>query len=217
MTEQEEIFDIYNAQMERIGTTGRSEVHAKGYWHQTFHCWIVDQSMNPPSLLLQLRHPDKDTFPGLLDVSCAGHLSAGESVMDGVRELEEELGVQVAFSSLIPCGIYAEEDALPDQRMDREFSHIFIYSSDQPLLRYQIQADELTGLFWARLDEFEALIDGAISAMLVSGGILSASGELMETRRNIRMEDLVPHDKEYFELVFDAVNQMQSKSEHIQS
>jgi isopentenyldiphosphate isomerase len=106
--------------MEHVGTAGRLQVHADGWWHQTFHCLIISQRNDQPSLLLQLRHPDKDTFPNLLDISCAGHLLAGESAEDGVRELEEELGVQVAFSSLIPCGIYAEEDILPNGRMGHD-------------------------------------------------------------------------------------------------
>ena len=36
-----EILDIYDAKMNHIGTANREEAHKLGYWHQTFHCWIV--------------------------------------------------------------------------------------------------------------------------------------------------------------------------------
>ena len=33
----------------------------------------------------------KDSYPNMLDISCAGHLSSGDSSLDGaLRELDEE-------------------------------------------------------------------------------------------------------------------------------
>ncbi|WNQ12825.1 NUDIX domain-containing protein [Paenibacillus aurantius] len=52
-----------------------------------------------PCLLLQRRHPGKDTYPGLFDITAAGHLEAGENVSDGIRELKEELGTDLFFLS----------------------------------------------------------------------------------------------------------------------
>jgi isopentenyldiphosphate isomerase len=208
MLGHEEMFDIYNAQMERVGTAGRSEVHAKGLWHQTFHCWILKQTESSPLLLLQLRHPDKDTFPNLLDVSCAGHLLAGENVVDGVRELREELGLEVEFTSLISCGIFAEEDTLPDERMNREFCHVFMYASSLSLLQYRMQPEEVSGLFFVRLNEFKKLIQGTLHEISAAGVILAVSGEMVETARRIRFQDLVPHDPAYFELLFHGAANM---------
>jgi chromosomal replication initiation ATPase DnaA len=53
---QDEVFDVYNEQMHRIGEA-------------FMHTSIIGEI----SLILQLRHKDKDTFPNLLDISCAGH------------------------------------------------------------------------------------------------------------------------------------------------
>jgi isopentenyldiphosphate isomerase len=213
MLNHDEIFDIFNAQMERMGTAGRLQVHANGWWHQTFHCWIINKRDGQPSLLLQLRHPDKDTFPNLLDISCAGHLLAGESAEDGVRELAEELGLQVAFSSLIPCGIYAEEDALPDGRMDREFCHVFLYRCDQPILDYRIQQEEVSGLYFVGLKEFQALIQGAATTIPAVGAYLSANGKLEEMSWDIASTDLVPHDANYYTLLFNAIKQIDSNKD----
>ncbi len=66
-----EIYDVFNAQMIKIGKDSRQNVHAKGLWHQAFHCWIINKSISGDwSLLFQLRHKDKDTFPNILRCNC---------------------------------------------------------------------------------------------------------------------------------------------------
>lgn len=68
-------------------------MHRKGLHHRTVHVWVQNTK---GELLLQKRSSSKEVFPGLWDISCAGHLSAGDSSLDGaVRELEEELGISV--------------------------------------------------------------------------------------------------------------------------
>jgi isopentenyldiphosphate isomerase len=74
----------------------RNRVHKDGDWHRSTHAWVVQrdaQGDNSVSVLLQRRSPYKDTHPSLLDVSCAGHVNAGDDVFDTtMRELKEELG-----------------------------------------------------------------------------------------------------------------------------
>src|SRR5215510_7041074 len=100
-----EIFDIYDENMRHIGTKERSAVHRDGDWHKTFHAWVIFRDERGDWVLLQKRSADKDTFPNLLDISAAGHYSAGETMQDGLRELHEELGLTEAkFEDLIPLG-----------------------------------------------------------------------------------------------------------------
>ena len=52
-------------------------------------------------LLLQKRSVTKKSHPNCWDISGAGHIRAGESVIDGaIRELKEELGVEVEEKDL---------------------------------------------------------------------------------------------------------------------
>uniref|UniRef100_A0A7S0IRD5 Nudix hydrolase domain-containing protein n=1 Tax=Calcidiscus leptoporus TaxID=127549 RepID=A0A7S0IRD5_9EUKA len=76
----------------------RGEVHADGDWHRSVHVWLRTLDGR---LLLQRRSQYKDTHPGMWDVSCAGHISAGDDSLGTARkELEEELGVSVDVSVL---------------------------------------------------------------------------------------------------------------------
>lgn len=63
-----------------------------GNWLGSINIWLYTR--NPePSIIYQLRSPYVLWEPNKLDVSAAGHYSAGEFGLDGVRELKEELGI----------------------------------------------------------------------------------------------------------------------------
>mmetsp|Transcript_4645 Transcript_4645/g.6788 ORF Transcript_4645/g.6788 Transcript_4645/m.6788 type:complete len:275 (+) Transcript_4645:45-869(+) len=73
----------------------RSQVHKDGDWHRSMQLWLhqSDLANDTVRVLLQRRSPYKDTHPNLLDVSCAGHVNAGDDVLETtMREMEEELG-----------------------------------------------------------------------------------------------------------------------------
>eukprot|EP00580_Thalassiosira_gravida_P006698 CAMPEP_0201639400 /NCGR_PEP_ID=MMETSP0493-20130528/19214_1 /ASSEMBLY_ACC=CAM_ASM_000838 /TAXON_ID=420259 /ORGANISM="Thalassiosira gravida, Strain GMp14c1" /LENGTH=256 /DNA_ID=CAMNT_0048112785 /DNA_START=292 /DNA_END=1062 /DNA_ORIENTATION=+ len=97
----------------------RGRVHVDGDWHRSVQVWIVqkdesqreggDEEEEKVRVLLQRRSPYKDTHPNLLDVSCAGHVNAGDDVLDTtIREMEEELGGGNNGSMI--QGMYSLED-----------------------------------------------------------------------------------------------------------
>jgi isopentenyldiphosphate isomerase len=206
-SKSEEMFDIYDGKMNWLGEAPRSEMHAKGLWHRTFQCWIVSLEGPEPALLLQLRHPGKDLFPNLLDISSAGHLAAGETIEEGVRELEEELGLRVDFSDLISCGMFAEEDIISEDLIDREFCHVFIYNSDQPLKNYTLQSDEVSGLYAVSAAGLERLVHHEIDQLAAKGYYIRTDGKLAEASLSLTLDDLVPHPVAYFDTVFRTLKE----------
>ena len=76
----------------------RNEAHSKGLWHKTVHVWLQNRT---GEILLQKRAATKESHPGLWDISCAGHVGAGDSSSEtAVRELREELGISIAANVL---------------------------------------------------------------------------------------------------------------------
>lgn len=199
-----ERFDIFDERMNHIGTATRRETHTNGYWHQTFHCWIVTQGDGGPALLFQKRHPDKDTHPNKYDITSAGHLLAGERVEDGVRELEEELGLNVPYADLTPIGTIPVEMRYREL-IDREFYHTFLYETDLPLEQYRLQPDEVVGL--VRVDAAEAtrLFAGETDTVPANGLEKGEDGRLVPVSRLLRRSDFVPHGKTYYMNILDAV------------
>ncbi|QWU14498.1 Isopentenyldiphosphate isomerase [Paenibacillus sophorae] len=200
-----EMFDIFDEKMIRIGSDSRENAHAKGLWHQTFHCWIVHPAKGEGgSLLFQLRHMNKDTFPGHLDTSCAGHLQAGETVEDGVRELREELGLSVPFEELVYCGMVAEENIPSDGLIDREFSHVFLHTCEQELERYSFQLDEISGLFFVDILKFRQLVEGETDALRIEGIVWDEKTQLVRPeQRVVSFGDFTPNSNEYNRMLFE--------------
>lgn len=86
-----EIFDIVDSDDRVVGQATRAEVHARKLFHRAVHILIFTPG---GTLILQRRSLAKDTCPGLLSSSCAGHVDSGESYgFAALRELEEELGI----------------------------------------------------------------------------------------------------------------------------
>ena len=88
----EEYLDILDSFGNATGKTVlKSEAHKQGWFHNTAHVWFYT---NDCEILLSQRAASKSIFPLLWDVSVAGHIDAGESIINGaIRETEEEIGL----------------------------------------------------------------------------------------------------------------------------
>ncbi|PAF29255.1 NUDIX domain-containing protein [Paenibacillus sp. 7516] len=210
-----ERFDIYDDQQNWIGTELRSVVHAKGYWHRSFHCWIVRDDGHQRMVLFQRRRDIKDTFPGCYDITAAGHLTAGEQLEEASRELEEELGVHAPFESLSYL-LTAKQQLQGEVRgvpfMDREFSSVYGLCLNQPLEAYTLQASEVHSLYEAPLQDLLALFRGETDTIQATGvnaeqtSTLNTSSPTPERHtRTIHASEFVPHGTEYYTGVLEAL------------
>ena len=93
-TMSEEYVDLFDSDDRPLSrSVPKRQAHQQGLWHRSAHVWIYDRTGN---ILMQKRAQTKDTFPGLWDISVAGHISAGETPTEGaLRELKEEIGLEV--------------------------------------------------------------------------------------------------------------------------
>jgi isopentenyldiphosphate isomerase len=204
---KQEYFDIYNENMEHVGTQLRSVVHKKGYWHKSFQCWFVCKEGSEEYILFQKRHADKDTYPNLLDITAAGHLSAGETVQDASRELQEELGIAVDFKELQPLGIFKEEK-VEINFIDREFGNVFLYCCEMPMEDFTLQADEVVGMFKAKLKETIMLFHKKQDSIIMEGYEINASGSKKKVNLKVSLNDFVPHDLNYYNKVLEAADKL---------
>jgi isopentenyldiphosphate isomerase len=157
----DELLDVVDADGVRLGTKPRREVHRDGDWHVAFHLWVV----RGDGVLLQRRSMTKATWPGFLDATAAGHLLAGESVADGVREAEEELGIAYTFDDLMALGVHRVDETRDNGRVNRELQHVFAVRDDRPLEAYtHLDTHELDGLVLVGLDALGTLTAGAAGA-----------------------------------------------------
>ena len=189
----DEKIDVLDARGLMTGEVAwKSEAHRLGLWHRCFHCWIVspETPSGGPYLLVQRRAVGKETWPDRLDVTVGGHLGAGEETLEGgLREIEEELGLQVAPGDLIPLGTCRAELKIP-AGIDREFQEIFVLVRSLCPKDLRLQKEEVAAVARLRLDDVEALCGGSEvpAEEWVSGRITPVS---------VRLDDFVPGEDGY--------------------
>jgi len=142
----EEKIDIFNDKYELVGTANKKEAHQKGLWHRVFTCILVNPKTK--TILLQKKVPGRYSFdrPDYIDVSVGGHYLAGEKIEEGTRELEEEVGIKMNFSNLIPLGVRQTAETVSEGYIVNEFQHIFICPLAQKLEDYHLEEVEVNGL-----------------------------------------------------------------------
>jgi isopentenyldiphosphate isomerase len=121
-----ELIDILTPDGDPTGArASKHDVHARGHWHRAAHVWIVAPDGR---VLLQRRSERKENWPGLWDVSVAGHVSAGESALDAaIREAGEELGLALTAPELTHIGTIREQCVLSGGTyLDNEIHEVFL-------------------------------------------------------------------------------------------
>jgi isopentenyldiphosphate isomerase len=137
VAEHDELLDVCDELGRPTGTLPRSVVHREGHWHRVFHCLVVADRETGPVVVLQRRSRRVRAFPGLLDLTVAGHLVTGEQPVDGVREAREEMGLELTAEQLTPLGVRVTVFDSGEGRLDRELTHVFLARDDTALERYE--------------------------------------------------------------------------------
>ncbi len=148
-----EYLDIVDEQGNPTGETiERAEAHRTGVLHRTSHVWIMRRKEGQLQILLQKRCENKDSFPGCYDISSAGHIPAGvDYVSSALRELKEELGVDVREEDLIVCGknlIEMHGNFHGEPFWDRQISMVFLLWKDEEAEDFQVQKEEIDSVMW---------------------------------------------------------------------
>ena len=154
----DEYLDIVDEQGAFTGKTAlKSDAHRNGWYHHTTHVWIYNRD---GEILLAQRSLQKQIHPGLWDVSSAGHVDAGESILGAaIREVEEELGIAFDEQDLIPIGIFKHQSEYQDGSIkDFEFHNAHIVSWNGALSELKLQQGEVDQVKWVNPEEFRHLL-----------------------------------------------------------
>ena len=203
---EEEQLKVFDEKRVQIGIATRSEVHEKGLWHETFHCWIVSEQDGQLYLYLQIRSPLKKDYPNLLDITAAGHLLAHEEIVDGIREMEEEIGIYAKMEELIYLGVLNYE-MNNGNFLDKEFAHTFLYKRNIGFDEFQLQEEEVAGIVSTRLEDFYALWEGTEQLIEVVGYERNESGQREMIQRQVGRENFAPHPISYYNRLMQALKE----------
>lgn len=146
-----EYFDVLTEEGEyanRIET--RENCHKYGLWHKAVALFIINSENQ---VLLQKRSSKKKMWPNLWDISAGGHVLAGEFGFQAIiREIKEELGVEVAKENIIFIGASTSINEKGDI-INKHFNEYYIVSKDINLSELKLQTEEVSDVKWFNKEE----------------------------------------------------------------
>ena len=170
-----ELLEVLDEAGEPTGARkARRDVHRDGDWHRAFHLWVVH---GDGYVLLQRRSRRKDLAAGKVDVSVGGHVRPGETLLDVLREAEEEIGLTLRPGDVDYLLTQRSERRYDDGATDREFQDVYVALVEgRALSDYHLDCDEVTVLYEAPL---QRLVD-----FYRDGGSLPVAGWDCQQRPN---------------------------------
>ncbi len=198
-----ELFDVCDEEGRPLGRSRpRALVHRDGDWHRSVHVWVLLTGQAVPSVVLQRRSLTKDSHPGMVDVSVAGHLRAGEAPVAALREAEEEIGLALAAPDVVRLGRRRRIDAQAPLRVDREVQEIFYTTTTRTLDSLRPDADEVLGLLEVALPDAIALCRGDVPEVPARELRAGGAGVALIT---LRREELLASPDAYFSAALAAI------------
>jgi len=174
-----EYFDVLDEFGNKTGKTKlRSEVHRDGDWHKSVHIWIINDNKE---ILLQRRCATKDSHPNMLDISSAGHLTAGDDSLEGaIREIKEELNLDVNKNDLIFIKTVKNISRPREDFINNEFADMYMLRTNKKIEDMKFQEDEISEIMYVPYEKFKEMV-------------------------NNNQPDLLRHDEE-FEILFSILD-----------
>jgi hypothetical protein len=130
----------------------RSQAFTDGDWVGTFNLWII-QSEPTPAIIYQQRGANATWAPSKLDVTAGGHYQAGESIYDGMREVEEELHRTYAIEALTYLGRKLHVSPDVHGLVRHNVVDIFFVTDNAPLESYKIDPQEVYALISCPIED----------------------------------------------------------------
>lgn len=133
----------------------RKRAHAEGILHGASHIFICRKENGAIEMLLQRRSPNKDSYPGCLDISSAGHVERGSDFEEtALKEMSEELGLNVPpqeLKMLFIQHVNLTSNFHGEQFIDREVNAVYLYIPKEEL-HFTLQPEELSEVIWMDIE-----------------------------------------------------------------
>lgn len=122
----------------------------------------------------------------MLDISCAGHLSAGDYSLTGaIRELKEELNLEVKPEELQFIKTIKRSVRYTETFINNEFDDLYILITDNSIDDMSYQESEISEIFFVQYKKFKEMVIN-------------------------KQPDLLMHNKE-FEIIFNMFDEKYNK------
>ncbi len=197
----DELIDIYDSEMNLLGTAMKTQADQESFWRKIVHCWVIDGD----KVWLQLRGKNRLVYPALLDISISGHLMTGETAKQAaIRSFEDNLGLLVAESDFEKLFTYRLVESYKGREF-RAFCPTYALHAKKQLDAVKLQSAEVDGIFEAKITDLIDLFNGDADKIKISG--YTRSGH-KKSERGVSIKDFAPHGESYYLKVFTTLERL---------
>lgn len=164
-----------------------------GDWLSVFAIWLYKQADDGVYLLFQERSKNATVSPGKLDISAAGHYNAGETGLDGLRELQEELGIMPDAADCHDFGRHINSYLDTSGRTRRAVLSTYVCEFKGQDSDFVLDEREVPGAYWVPLAAFLDLYHGKRQQIDIEG--FTHTGE--HQARTATMDDFLYNVDDY--------------------
>ena len=193
------MINIYNKNMQYIGSAEKKEAHTQGYWYKVATGVIYNPAKN--IIFFQTIYP-KESYgfdrPDYIDFAIGGHIEENETPLEGLyREAEEELGLiksQLTKHSFI--GIRRINKDITKTYKLREFQYIYAIPIHFDLKDFEMQTSdkEVKSIVKVDIDKLIDLLDDEYKEIEAQHRILDKETRktLGYTYKPLTKKDIIP-------------------------
>lgn len=195
----DELIDIYDENIQHLGTAMKYVAHREGLWHKIFFCWILSQdNQGHWNIWLQLRNKHKKIGGGLLDASSAGHFAAGENLEQALsREVWEELGLKMNFDDIKNYGVGKRKSGDASLKNYEICYKCYATTSVHPQ-DLQLQRDELDGILLLPIEEAINLFTNKKARVTLDAWVFDDENQYIKTTQFISVSDFMDYGQEAY-------------------
>lgn len=142
-----ELVDIYNNRHEKLNYQKERKSLIEGEYRLSCFIWIINEK---EEILLQQRTSTTKKKPNMWGTT-AGGVFAGETSLEGaIRELKEELGINVLEEEL---------EFIGSSKRIKDYVEVWLYKKNIDLKELSLEENEVQDAKWFSIEEFEKMID----------------------------------------------------------
>lgn len=143
----QEMLDTYDIKGKFLGVKPRDYCHngEPGCYHRSVWIWIINDK---GEILVQKRSAIKKKSPNKYDISAAGHVVAGETLLQAcVRETKEELGITASENDFIFLKEILKQEGW-------EFGESYVLLTKWKIEEMNLQLEEVAEVKFLKYEDF---------------------------------------------------------------
>ena len=146
-----ELVDLLNNRKELVGKTCERTKVPNGFYRLSIHIWIINDKNE---ILIQQRSSNRKMFPNMWTNTGGACISGETSILTVIRELKEELNIDVNKEHL---------EFIASYKREKDYVDVWVLKENINLEDIKFVDGEVQDVKWVSIDEWQDMLKEGIA------------------------------------------------------